>query len=109
MEEIIGEINDEYDEQEKLPYERLDDNTYVFEGKIQLNDMMKLLGLRADQWEEERGDSDSLAGLLLEVFQKMPVVGDSISLDGYRFEVVAVTRRRIQKVRIELPKTGTHD
>ncbi len=109
MEEIIGEINDEYDEQEKLPYERLDDNTYVFEGKIQLNDMMKLLGLRPDQWEEERGDSDSLAGLLLEVFQKMPVAGDSISLDGYRFEVVAVTRRRIQKVRIELPKTGGHD
>jgi len=73
LEEIVGEISDEHDEPVgEFEYTRLDDRNYIFEGKTSLNDLIKILQLEDDIFDKVRGDADSLAGLILELLQKMP-------------------------------------
>lgn len=100
MEEIIGEIKDEYDIQEELEYEKISDKEYRFEGKTLINDVCKVMNIKADYFDEVKGDADALAGLLLELFQKMPIQGDCIAYNNFSFEVLSVTRKRIQQVKV---------
>lgn len=100
MEEIIGEIKDEYDVGEEISYQQLDEHTYVFEGKTLINDFCKVMDINAAIFDEDKGDADSLAGLLLELFQKIPTINESVTYNKYKFEVLSVTRKRIQKVKI---------
>ncbi len=99
IEEIVGEINDEFDDEE-LNYAKLDANTYVFEGKTLLNDFAKALDLDLDLFEKVRGESESLGGLLLELFGRLPKSNEEIKYDAYTFRVLSVDTKRIKKVRV---------
>lgn len=102
MEEIIGEIKDEYDIQEELEYEKINDGEYIFEGKTLINDLCKVMNIKSDYFDEVKGDADSLAGMLLELFQKMPEQGETADYNNFSFEVLSVTKKRIQQVKVML-------
>ncbi len=99
LEEIVGEIHDEYDEEEKN-YTRVNQNTYIFEGKTLLSDFCKILEIDVDEFAEVEGDADSLAGLLLELKGDFPKVGEKIVFGNYTFEVMAIDQRRISRVKV---------
>ena len=98
LEEIVGEIHDEYDEEEKQ-YTRVNNNTYIFEGKTSLSDFYKTFDID-DDFAEVEGDADTIAGLLLELNGDFPKVGDKMSFGKYTFEVMAIEERRISKVKV---------
>ncbi len=99
LEEIVGEINDEYDEEEK-PYVRINANTYVFEGKTLLSDFFKILDLDDETFEEVEGDADSLAGLLLEIKGDFPELHERIDFRNFTFEVTELDEHRISKIKV---------
>lgn len=99
IEEIVGEINDEYDEEE-LPYVKLDDRTYIFEAKTLLSDFYKIMKVDEDVFDEAAGDADTLAGLLLELKGEFPALHEVIDFMNYSFEVLEMDERRILKVRV---------
>jgi len=99
IEEIIGEISDEHDEPvAEFEYSRLDDRNYIFEGKTSLNDMIKILDIEDDVFDDARGDADSLAGLILELMQKMPERNETVTYGQFTFTIKAVDKRRIKRV-----------
>ena len=99
LEEIVGEINDEYDEEEKN-YTRINANTYVFEGKTSLSDFFKILDLDDETFEEVEGDADSIAGLLLEIKGDFPELHERIDYQNFTFEVTELDGHRISKVKV---------
>lgn len=99
LEEIVGEINDEYDEEEKN-YIRINSNTYVFEGKTLLSDLYKILNLDDETFEEVEGDADSLAGLLLEIKGDFPEQHERINYKNFTFEVTELDEHRISKIKV---------
>lgn len=99
IEEIVGEINDEFDEDE-IAFNKLDENTFVFEGKTTLNDFCKIINEDPAIFEEVKGESESLGGLILEINNKLPRAGDKIKYDRFLFTVVAVDNKRIKRVRV---------
>ena len=101
LEEIVGEINDEYDEDEKS-YVRINANTFVFEGKTLLSDFYKILKLDDEIFEEVEGDADTLAGLLLEIKGDFPKLHEKISYKQFTFEILDMDERRISKVKVVL-------
>ncbi len=105
IEEIVGEIRDEFDVDE-IAYNKLDENTYVFEGRTSLNDFCKIIGKDPSIFDDVKGESESLAGLILELSSKIPRVGEKIQFGGLVFTVVAVDNRRIKRIRIFV-KTNT--
>ena len=106
LEEIVGEINDEFDEEEKT-YSKLNYNTYLFEGKTLLSDFCKIINVPDDEFAEVEGDADSLAGLLLELKGDFPSIHEMIDYANYTFEVMAIEERRISRIKVvihEKPK-----
>ncbi len=99
IEEIVGEINDEFDDDD-IAFNRLDDNTFVFEGKTSLHDFCKIIGEESTIFEEVKGESESLGGLLLELSSKFPRVGEKIYFDKFVFTVVSLDSRRIKRIRV---------
>lgn len=99
IEEIVGEINDEYDDEERT-YVKLSEGVYIFEGKTLLSDFYKVLDIDADEFERVAGDADTLAGLLLELKGEFPVLHEVINYNNYRFEVLEMDARRIVKVKV---------
>jgi putative hemolysin len=99
IEEIVGEINDEFDDDD-VAYNKLDSNTYVFEGKTSLNDFSKILDIDSNSFEQVKGESESLGGLLLELHSKLPRAGEKIEYGPFLFTIVAVDVRRIKRVRV---------
>lgn len=99
LEEIVGEINDEYDEEEKF-YSKLNYNTFIFEGKTLLSDFCKILNVDDEEFEEVEGDADSLAGLLLEIKGDFPSMHEKIDYKNYTFEVMQIEERRISKIKV---------
>ena len=99
IEEIVGEINDEYDEEEHN-YVKLSDNVYVFEAKTLLSDFYKILKVDADVFEEAAGDSDTVAGLLLELKGEFPALHEVIEYRNYSFEILEMNARRILQVKV---------
>ena len=99
LEEIVGEINDEYDEEEKT-YTRVNANTYVFEGKTLLSDFFKILDLDDDTFEDVEGDADSLAGLLLEIKGDFPEQHERLDYKNFTFEVTELDGHRISKIKV---------
>ncbi len=100
IEEIVGEINDEFDEDSDVTYNKLDNNTFVFEGKTSLNDFCKVLQIDSDFFDEVKGESESLGGLILEINRKLPKAGEKIRYSNFLFTIVAVDQKRIKRVRI---------
>lgn len=101
MEEIIGDIRDEFDEEESSN-RKLDENNYVFEGRTMINDVCKAMSLPLDTFNDIRGESDSLAGLILEISGKIPSAGESVEVGDFQFTVQEVDRNRIQKVKVTI-------
>lgn len=99
LEEVFGEIRDEFDEDE-LSYSQLDEHTYVFEGKTSLNDVIKVINVDNDVFDDVKGDADTLGGLIMEVHQDIPNKKDEIQIDGFTFVVESVDDRRIQRVKL---------
>ena len=99
IEEIVGEINDEYDEEERM-YVKLSDNSYIFEAKILLSDFYKVLKADPDIFEEVSEDADTLAGFLLALKGDFPVLHETIEFNNYRFEILEMDSRRILKVKV---------
>ena len=99
LEEIVGEINDEYDEEEKF-YSKLNYNTFIFEGKTLLTDLCRILNVDDEEFEEVEGDADTLAGLLLEIKGDFPSMHEKIDYKNYTFEVMNVEERRISKIKV---------
>ena len=99
LEEIVGEINDEYDEDEKS-YQRVNSNTFIFEGKTLLSDFYKILKVDDDIFEEVEGDADTIAGLLLEIKGEFPRLREKIDYRDFTFEILEMEERRISKVKV---------
>lgn len=99
LEEIVGEITDEYDEEE-LPYRVEKDGSYLFEGKTSLSDVRHYLNLPEDIFGELGDEVDTLSGLFLEIKQELPHVGDIVSWRAFRFQVTQMDRRRIIEIKI---------
>ena len=99
LEEIVGEINDEYDEEEKF-YSKLNYNTFIFEGKTLLTDFCRILNIDDEEFAEVEGDADTLAGMLLEIKGDFPSIHEKIDYKHYTFEVMNVEERRISKIKV---------
>ena len=103
LEEIVGEINDEYDEDEKN-YVRINSNTFVFEGKTLLSDFYKVLKLDDETFAEVEGDADTIAGLLLEIKGDFPKLHEKIDYQNFSFEILEMEERRISKVKVVIKR-----
>ena len=100
IEEIVGDINDEFDEDD-LSYSKLDENNYVFDGKTTIKDFCKVLNVEDEAiFEEEKGESETLAGFILEISGKFPKKNDKINFHNYTFTIEALDRRRIKQVKV---------
>lgn len=99
MEEIIGDIKDEFDEDDPM-YRKIDEKNFLFEGKILINDMCRIMGVPTDTFENVRGESDSLGGLILEISGKFPAVNETASYEEYEFTVLEVDKMRIRRVKV---------
>ena len=99
IEEIVGEINDEFDDDD-VAYNKLDDSTYIFEGKTSLNDFCKIINEDPGIFEDIKGESESLGGLLLELNTKLPRAGEKIYYSKFVFTVVSADMKRIKRVRV---------
>ncbi len=99
MEEIIGDIKDEFDDEESNN-KKIDDNTYIFEGKTMINDLCKSMNLPPDTFEQIRGDSDSLAGLVLEIAGEFPQENEELASGDFTFVPMVISKNRIEKVKV---------
>lgn len=110
LEEIVGEITDESDSgTEEFKYQRIDDNNYIFEGKMTINDFCKIVDEDDDIFDEVKGDSDSLAGLMLELLGKIPEKDDEISFNNYTFKAIDVDLKRIISIKVSIKADKDED
>lgn len=107
IEEIVGEISDEFDEDE-LAYSKLDDNNYVFEGKTALMDMYRVLDISGEKFENEKGDSDSIAGFILELSGKIPQKNEKIRFENFLFTIEAADKRRVKRIKVTINEEEDH-
>jgi len=108
IEEIIGEINDEFDDRDEFLFQEIDSSTFIFEGKVSLNDFCKKLELDSQIFDEVKGESESLGGLLLELNSKFPKNGTKILFEDFEFTILAMDSRKIKKIKVHL-KSGEKD
>jgi gliding motility-associated protein GldE len=101
MEEVIGDIKDEFDEDEGGSSKQ-EDGSYIFEGRKMINDVCKAMNLPVDTFDQVRGDSDSLAGLILELAGEIPKVNDLISCGDFQFTILDADSSRIKKVKVNI-------
>ncbi|MDE3251352.1 MAG: gliding motility-associated protein GldE [Bacteroidota bacterium] len=101
LEEVIGEIKDEFDEEE-TGYKKLDDHNYLFEGRTMINDVCKIMDLAGDTFDQVKGESDSLAGLVLELAGEIPQPSKVVATGDFEFTVLEVEKTRIQKVKVTI-------
>jgi gliding motility-associated protein GldE len=99
MEEIFGEIQDEFDEDEHV-YTRINDHTFVFEGKMLINDMCKYMDIPLNDFEDIRNDAETLGGMLLEINSFLPKLGQEIKFKNYCFKIESVDPRKIKRVKV---------
>lgn len=109
LEEIVGEINDEYDDEE-LNYSKLDDYNFVFEGKALLNDLYRVMEIDRKILETTSEDqADTLAGLLLELKGGIPQRNEVITYNNIKFTIESADRKRIKRVKVSLPEIAPED
>ncbi len=99
LEEIFGDLHDEFDEDE-LVYSKLSEDTFIFEGKILLTDMCRVFDIHSDYFTEEKGEADTLGGLLMELFKDIPKRGDEIEMGNFSFRVESADSRKIKRVKV---------
>ncbi|MFM1875014.1 MAG: hypothetical protein RL266_751 [Bacteroidota bacterium] len=104
IEEIVGDISDEFDDEE-VAYSKLDDDNFVFEGKTNLKQFYRVLKIDGEQFEENKGEADTLAGFILEQAGKIPTKNQVISFEHYDFTIESVDKRRIKRVKVTRNQT----
>jgi len=104
LEEIVGEIQEETDKDPE-PYTKLNDNTYLFDGKIPINDLYKIINCKIEVFEDDQGESETLAGLILEIKGEIPEQGEKLSYKNFEFEIISVDNRRIKKIKLTIKQT----
>jgi len=100
LEEIVGDISDEFD-QEDIVYSKIDPTTYIFEGKTSLNDFYRILNIDGEVFEKTKGDSDTLAGFLLENIEQMPEEGQNFEFHKLKFTIEKINKKRIISIKTE--------
>ncbi len=108
LEEVIGDIRDEFDEEDQ-GFQRLDDHTYILDGKLLINDLCRMLGIPPETFDPVRGESDSVGGLILELAGEFPESGRVIPCMNYEFTVLEVGKMRIRKLRMRIPPARTEN
>ena len=103
IEEIVGEINDEFDDDD-LIYSKLDEFNYVFEGKAHLNDVYRVLQIDGEELEDVKGEADTLAGLILELEGRIPTKNEMIQFKNLKFTIESADNRRIKRVKVTIEK-----
>lgn len=106
LEEVTGDIRDEFDEESEIRYRKMDDFNYIFEGQTLLNDVCRICGLPAGTFDPVRATSDTLAGLALELRGDIPVTGAEIPWNGFLLTVTHANRRKIEQLKLTLPRGG---
>ena len=101
MEEIIGDINDEFDNEESKN-KKIDDHNYIFEGRTMINDVCKAIGMPVDTFDTLRGESDSLAGLVLEIAGEFPQVNEEVISGNFIFIPLEINKNRIDKIKLTI-------
>jgi gliding motility-associated protein GldE len=99
IEEIVGEINDEFDD-ETVDYKRIDDQNYLFEAKTSLNDFCRVFDLEPVYFEKAKGESETLGGLMIELFGRIPNSGEELIWEDFQFKIQSVDARRVKKVKV---------
>ncbi len=102
IEEVIGDIKDEFDEEHEVEFRRLSDKEYIFEGRTMLIDVCRVMNVDKTSFDKSDGDADSLAGLVLDLNGKMPVVGQKILLHPFSFTVLSVSPKRIERIKVQI-------
>jgi len=102
IEEIVGDINDEFDDDDII-YSKLDDKNYVFEGKTTLKDFYRIINIRGENFEQKKGEADSIAGFIIENTGNLPEKGQKINFENYMFSIESVNNRRITRIKVTLP------
>ncbi|MBS1583112.1 MAG: gliding motility-associated protein GldE [Bacteroidetes bacterium] len=105
IEEIVGDITDEYDD-EDLIYSKLDDRTFVFEGRAALTDVYRVLGIDGHLFEEHKGDSGTLGGFVLELTGRIPQKGERVTLHNFTFTVESADNKRVRRVKVQMRDEG---
>ncbi len=100
IEEIFGDINDEYDDADDVYYNKIDENTFLFEGRVPVSNLLKIINLPQDYFHDVQASSESLAGLLLELFSRLPRIGEQTSYRDLIFKIQSADKKKIKKVRI---------
>lgn len=108
IEEIVGEINDEFDDDD-LVYSKLDNNNFVFEGKAALNDVARILEIDRSDFEEAKGESDSLAGLIIEIEGRIPTKNEKITFKNLIFAIESADNRKIKRVKITIERPNDEE
>jgi gliding motility-associated protein GldE len=101
LEEIVGDISDEFDD-EDIIYTRIDDRNYLFDGKISLKDFYRITDIEEEEFEAAKGEAETVAGFLLEIWGNFPKKGQKISFNGNIFTVESVDKRRIKQIKVTL-------
>jgi hypothetical protein len=101
LEEVIGEIKDEFDDEE-ISFKKLDDNNYIFEGKTMINDVCKIMELPVDTFDVVKGESDSLAGLVLEIAGEIPQSMQVVECGDFEFTALEIVKHRIEKIKVTI-------
>jgi CBS domain containing-hemolysin-like protein len=99
LEEIIGEIKDEFDEEDS-DYKKIDENNYIFEGRVMIQDLCKVMDLPTETFDTVKGESDSLAGLVLELAGDFPKPAAILTSGDFEFTVLEVSKNRLQKIKV---------
>jgi CBS domain containing-hemolysin-like protein len=105
LEEVVGDITDEFDD-DNLIYSKLDESNYVFEGKTPLMDMYRVMGIDGNQFEDQKGESDTIAGFCIELAGKILLKNEKISFENYTFTIEAADKRRIKQVKVTINNVG---
>lgn len=103
MEEVIGDIRDEFDE-EDISFKKIDETTYIFEGRTMIYDAMRVMDLPAETFDSLKGESDSLAGLVLEIAGAIPPINEAIQTGDFEFTIIEINRNRLEKIKISYSK-----
>ncbi len=108
IEEIIGDINDEFDEV-NLDFQKVDDSTFIFEGKTSVHDLSKALKVAPTLFDDVKGESESLGGLILELHGSLPKIGDQIKFENFTFTILTVDQRKINRVKVTISPVTNED
>ena len=102
LEEIVGEIQDEYDEEETQQFERSEDGSYVFEGKTPIEDFFEVMQLSIEEYEEHIGEAETVAGFVLELMNEIPTIGQQVQCKNLTFQVLNLDKQRISKIKVSI-------